>query len=106
MRQSLVWGCSSFRFIRKFSLCAGFHEFAEFTAEDVGTVDSGLNSMVLASNDEMVLLPVNEPTLGTKRCVRVVRARLRCLYCALGAHLWHQEPTYTKRSVVSRSEGQ
>lgn len=24
----------------------GFHEFAEFTAEDVGTVDSGLNSMV------------------------------------------------------------
>lgn len=25
----------------------GFHEFSEFTAEDVGTVDSGLNSMVL-----------------------------------------------------------
>jgi len=25
---------------------AGFHEFAEFTADDVGTVDSGLNSMV------------------------------------------------------------
>lgn len=45
----------------------GFHEFAEFTAEDVGTVDSGLNSMVLASNNEMVLLPVNEPTYGTRR---------------------------------------
>ncbi|GMF50165.1 unnamed protein product [Phytophthora fragariaefolia] len=45
----------------------GFHEFAEFTAEDVGTLDSGLNSMVLASNNEMVLLPVNEPTFGTKR---------------------------------------
>ncbi|KAG7399502.1 hypothetical protein PHYBOEH_008737 [Phytophthora boehmeriae] len=45
----------------------GFHEFAEFTAEDVGTVDSGLNSMVLASNNELVLLPVNEPTFGTKR---------------------------------------
>eukprot|EP00271_Cylindrocystis_brebissonii_P013236 TRINITY_DN32930_c0_g1_i1.p1 TRINITY_DN32930_c0_g1~~TRINITY_DN32930_c0_g1_i1.p1 ORF type:complete len:425 (-),score=78.19 TRINITY_DN32930_c0_g1_i1:1320-2594(-) len=45
----------------------GFHEFAEFTAEDVGTVDSGLNSMVLASNNEMVLLPMNEPTHGTKR---------------------------------------
>ena len=45
----------------------GFHEFAEFTAEDVGTVDSGLNSMVLASNDERVLLPVNEPTYGTRR---------------------------------------
>ncbi|DAZ96141.1 TPA: hypothetical protein N0F65_008720 [Lagenidium giganteum] len=45
----------------------GFHEFAEFTTEDVGTVDSGLNSMVLASNNEMVLLPMNEPTFGTKR---------------------------------------
>eukprot|EP00898_Chlorokybus_atmophyticus_P006688 jgi/Chlat1/701/Chrsp104S01202 len=45
----------------------GFHEFAEFIAEDVGTVDSGLNSMVLASNNEMVLFPINEPTFGTKR---------------------------------------
>eukprot|EP00891_Asterochloris_glomerata_P003896 jgi/Astpho2/3896/Aster-04404 len=45
----------------------GFHEFAEFTAEDVGTLDSGLNSMVLASNNEMVLLPINEPTFGTPR---------------------------------------
>ena len=45
----------------------GFHEFSEFTAEDVGTVDSGLNSMVLASNNERVLLPINEPTFGTKR---------------------------------------
>jgi 4-hydroxyphenylpyruvate dioxygenase len=47
--------------------CTGFHEFAEFVAEDVGTVDSGLNSMVLASNNEMVLLPINEPTHGTRR---------------------------------------
>jgi len=45
----------------------GFHEFAEFTAEDVGTVDSGLNSMVTANNSEMVLMPFNEPTFGTKR---------------------------------------
>jgi len=45
----------------------GFHEFAEFTAEDVGTVDSGLNSVVLASDNEAVLLPVNEPTTGGKR---------------------------------------
>lgn len=36
-------------------------------AQDVGTVDSGLNSMVLASNNERVLLPVNEPTFGTRR---------------------------------------
>ncbi|KAL0545955.1 hypothetical protein IC582_015859 [Cucumis melo] len=45
----------------------GFHEFAEFTAEDVGTSESGLNSMVLANNEEMVLLPINEPVFGTKR---------------------------------------
>lgn len=45
----------------------GFHEFAEFTAEDVGTVDSGLNSVVLANNNEAVLLPLNEPTFGTRR---------------------------------------
>jgi 4-hydroxyphenylpyruvate dioxygenase len=45
----------------------GFHEFAEFTAEDVGTAESGLNSMVLANNSETVLLPLNEPLHGTKR---------------------------------------
>ena len=28
---------------------------------------SGLNSQVLASNNEMVILPVNEPTFGTPR---------------------------------------
>lgn len=49
------------------SWLVGFHEFAEFTAEDVGTVDSGLNSMVMANNNEFVLLPINEPTFGTKR---------------------------------------
>ncbi|CAM0946642.1 unnamed protein product [Alopecurus aequalis] len=45
----------------------GFHEFAEFTAEDVGTAESGLNSVVLANNSEAVLLSVNEPEHGTKR---------------------------------------
>ena len=45
----------------------GYHEFAEFNSADVGTVDSGLNSIVLASDTEIVLLPLNEPTDGTKR---------------------------------------
>lgn len=45
----------------------GFHEFAEFTSEDVGTVDSGLNSVVLASDSEEVLLPLNEPTNGRRK---------------------------------------
>jgi 4-hydroxyphenylpyruvate dioxygenase len=55
----------------------GFHEFAEFVAEDVGTLDSGLNSMVLASNNELVLLPINEPTFGTKRKSQI-QVRLVC----------------------------
>jgi len=53
--------------IRRLKAMTGFHEFAEFPAEDVGTVDSGLNSMVLACNSELVLLPLNEPTYGTRR---------------------------------------
>ncbi|KAL3916927.1 MAG: hypothetical protein SGILL_004954 [Bacillariaceae sp.] len=50
--------------IQKFT---GFHEFAEFTTEDVGTVESGLNSVVLASDSEEVLLPLNEPTNGRRK---------------------------------------
>ncbi|WJX59340.1 4-hydroxyphenylpyruvate dioxygenase [Trifolium repens] len=45
----------------------GFHEFAEFTEEDVGTSESGLNSVALANNEETVLFPINEPVYGTKR---------------------------------------
>lgn len=45
----------------------GFHEFGEFVAADIGTVDSGLNSMVMANNDQTILFPVNEPTFGTRR---------------------------------------
>ena len=44
-----------------------YHPFAEFTPEDVGTVDSGLNSVVLASDNEAVLLPLNEPTNGKRK---------------------------------------
>ncbi|KAI3523340.1 hypothetical protein L1887_01402 [Cichorium endivia] len=45
----------------------GFHEFAEITAKDVGTSESGLNSMILACNNEMVIFGMNEPVYGTKR---------------------------------------
>ncbi|KAG9132196.1 hypothetical protein Leryth_017053 [Lithospermum erythrorhizon] len=51
-------------YLKKFT---GFHEFAEFTTEDVGTLESGLNSIVLANNDETVLLPFNEPVYDMKR---------------------------------------
>lgn len=56
-----------FEAIDYFCNATGFHEFGEFTAEDVGTVDSGLNSMVLANNNEFILMPINEPTFGTPR---------------------------------------
>jgi hypothetical protein len=56
-----------FEAIDYFMNATGFHEFSEFTAEDVGTVDSGLNSLVMANNNEFVLMPVNEPTFGTPR---------------------------------------
>ena len=51
-------------YIQKFT---GYHPFAEFTPEDIGTVESGLNSVVLASDNEAVLLPLNEPTLGRRK---------------------------------------
>jgi len=51
-------------YIKQFT---GFHEFAEFTAEDVGTSESGFNSVVLANNEETVLLTMSEPVYGTKR---------------------------------------
>ncbi|XP_030462852.2 4-hydroxyphenylpyruvate dioxygenase-like [Syzygium oleosum] len=51
-------------YVKRFT---GFHEFAEFTKDDVGTDESGLNSVVLANNDETVLLPMTEPLFGTKR---------------------------------------
>lgn len=55
---------SALTYVQSFT---GFHEFAEFTSEDVGTVDSGLNSVVLASDMEDVLIPLNEPTEGKRK---------------------------------------
>ncbi|KAL7485586.1 hypothetical protein ACHAW6_011175 [Cyclotella cf. meneghiniana] len=51
-------------YIQTFS---SYHPFAEFTPDDVGTVESGLNSVVLASDNEEVLLPLNEPTEGRRK---------------------------------------
>jgi 4-hydroxyphenylpyruvate dioxygenase len=45
----------------------GYHEFAEFTSQDVGTMESGLNSVVLANDAATILLPLNEPVTGTVR---------------------------------------
>jgi 4-hydroxyphenylpyruvate dioxygenase len=53
-----------FETLAEVSAFTGFHDFAEFASEDVGTVESGLNSVVLASDSEDVLLPLNEPVNG------------------------------------------
>jgi len=53
--------------VNHISAMTGMHHFAEFDSEDVGSLESGLNSVVLASDNEMVLLPINEPTYGMKR---------------------------------------
>ena len=44
-----------------------FHEFSKFTAKDMGTSESKLNSMVLTNNNKMVLLLMNKLVFGTKR---------------------------------------
>ncbi|KQJ87482.1 4-hydroxyphenylpyruvate dioxygenase [Brachypodium distachyon] len=45
----------------------GFHRFFEFTTEEVGTEESGLNGVVLSEGFDTVLLTVIEPAHGTKR---------------------------------------
>ena len=55
---------TSAQYIKAFT---GYHEFADTNSADVGTVDSGLNSIVFASDTQRVLLPLNETTDGTKR---------------------------------------
>ncbi|CAM0870485.1 unnamed protein product [Alopecurus aequalis] len=45
----------------------GFHEFVEYTAEEVGTAESGLNILIIANNTETVLFNLAEPVHGTKR---------------------------------------
>lgn len=44
----------------------GFHTFSKFTKEEIQTPWTALNSEVLASNNERVLFPINEPAPGKK----------------------------------------
>jgi 4-hydroxyphenylpyruvate dioxygenase len=50
----------------------GFHEFADFTEEDVDTA----NGSIMCSSQEVVMLPLDEPMHVTKRWSR--NARYRC----------------------------
>ena len=55
----------------------GMHQFAEFTAEDVGTVDSGLNSMVLANNNDYAeAIPIYRRALALKPDIMAARHNL------------------------------
>ena len=44
-----------------------YSEFAEFLTSEVGTEESGLNSVVLSSESGKVLLPINEPVNGSRK---------------------------------------
>jgi len=44
----------------------GFHTFSKFTKEEINTPYTSLNSEVLSSNNERVLLPINESAPGKK----------------------------------------
>ncbi|KAJ9554722.1 hypothetical protein OSB04_009336 [Centaurea solstitialis] len=55
---------SAVDYIKSFT---GFHKFAEFKAKDIGTIESGLNTMALACNNEAVILGFCEPVYGTRR---------------------------------------
>lgn len=53
---------------------------------------SGLNSQVLASNNEMVILPVNEPTFGTPRKSQIQtyleQNEVQCNWIVNSHHTW------------------
>ncbi|KAL5731999.1 4-hydroxyphenylpyruvate dioxygenase [Ranunculus cassubicifolius] len=51
-------------YVKKFT---GLHKYAEFIAEDLGKTESGLNSVILSTNNEINLLGLNEPVYGTQR---------------------------------------
>lgn len=61
----------------------GMHEFAEFSASDVGTIDSGLNSIVVANNNEMVSMwnCVLQPNRHARR--RVLGPKTDCVWSRL-----------------------
>ncbi|MCL7029576.1 hypothetical protein MKW94_007794 [Papaver nudicaule] len=60
-----VWNMSEV--VSYVKIFTGFHEFAQFAADDIGTSQSGLNSVALGNNEESVLLNMTEPVYGTER---------------------------------------
>ncbi|KVH90691.1 4-hydroxyphenylpyruvate dioxygenase [Cynara cardunculus var. scolymus] len=53
---------SAVNYLKSFT---GFHKFAEIGGEDIGTIESWLNTVCLACNDETVILGLCEPVYGT-----------------------------------------
>ena len=58
----------------------------------VWLLSAGLNSQVLASNNEMVILPVNEPTFGTPRKSQIQtyleQNEVQCEWVVKAHHTW------------------
>ena len=53
--------------VASYEECLGFHRFWSVDDKDICTEFSALRSIVMASPDEIVKLPVNEPAAGKKR---------------------------------------
>jgi 4-hydroxyphenylpyruvate dioxygenase len=47
--------------------CLGFHRFWSVDDKDICTDFSALKSIVMASENEVVKMPINEPAMGKKK---------------------------------------
>lgn len=52
---------------RSYEQCLGFHRFWSVDDKDICTEYSALKSIVMASPDERIKMPLNEPAIGKKK---------------------------------------
>ena len=53
--------------IDSYEKCLGFHRFWSVDDKDICTDFSALKSIVMASENEGVKMPINEPAMGKKK---------------------------------------
>lgn len=63
----LAWICSCANLLDSYERCLGFHRFWSVDDKDICTDFSALKSIVMASENEVVKMPINEPALGKKK---------------------------------------
>lgn len=53
--------------VRSYEQCLGFHRFWSVDDKDISTEFSALKSVVMASPNEVVKMPINEPAIGKRK---------------------------------------